>query len=66
MAKKVTVQVLGGGGSKTYDSFTTIADVKRGLNLTSHTAQLNGEPASDSAQLSDFAFVSLTPAVKGG
>lgn len=65
MAKKVTVQVLG-GGTKTYDNFDTIGDVKRALNASSHTAQLNGEPANDQAKLSDFAFVALTPAVKGG
>lgn len=65
MAKKVTVQVLG-GGTKTYDNFNTIGDVKKALNLSSHTAQLNGDPANDGTGLTDFAFVSLTPAVKGG
>jgi len=65
MAKKVTVAVLG-GATKTYDTFNTVAEVKDALNLPSHTVTLNGEAASDETALSDFSYVALAPAVKGG
>ncbi len=65
MANKVTVQVVG-GQSKTLDGVNTIADVKRALNLPNHTATLNGDSASPETQLSDYNFVHLAPAVKGG
>ncbi len=65
MANKVTVQVVG-GQSKTLDNVSSIADVKRALNLPNHTATLNGDTASSDTQLENYSFVHLAPAVKGG
>jgi hypothetical protein len=65
MAKKVTVSIIG-GQTKTYDSFSTIGEVKDQLGLSSHTAMLNGDPTNDSTKLSDFSYVTLAPAVKSG
>jgi hypothetical protein len=62
---KVTAQVLG-GDPKVLDDCGTVGQVKSRLGVATHTATVNGEPAEDSYQLSDFEFVSLSPAVKGG
>lgn len=61
---KVNVQVLG-GEIKQIEA-ATVADVKAYFNLPSHTATVNGEPASDDQVLDEFEFVALAPAVKGG
>lgn len=65
MAKKVTVAVLG-GQTKTYDDISSVDEVKSMLNLPNHTATLNGEPVGNDAQLDDYAYIALAPAVKGG
>ena len=65
MAKKVTVQVIG-GSTKSFDNFNTVGDIKKSLNLGNYTAQLNGEAANDNTPLQDYAFVALSAAVKGG
>lgn len=64
MANKVTAQVVG-GQSKTV-SADTVGELKQLLNVPNHTATVNGESAGDSTKLSDFNFVHLAPAVKGG
>ncbi len=64
MAKKVTVQVVG-GSSKTVDA-STVGELKRLMNVPNHTALVNGEAASNDTQLGDYNFVHLAPAVKGG
>jgi sulfur carrier protein ThiS len=66
MANKITVQVLG-GQPKTIDSVDTIQEAMDALSLTGNfTATINGEPATLDAELNDFEYVSLAPAVKGG
>jgi len=62
---KVTAQVLG-GDPKLLEDVRTVADVKSRLQVPSHTATVNGETADDNYQLSDYEFVTLSPAVKGG
>lgn len=64
MASKVTVQVVG-GSSKTVTA-STVGELKRLMNVPNHTATLNGDSASNDTQLSDYSFVHLAPAVKGG
>lgn len=68
MAKKIRAQVLG-GAEKTLadDSVKTVGDVKRQMGVSeNYEATVNGEPADNDYQLSDFEYVSLAPAVKGG
>lgn len=65
MANKVTVQVLG-GSPQILDNVCSIAEVKRKLNLTGHSAAVNGAAANDDTTLADFNYVTLSPAVKGG
>jgi hypothetical protein len=62
---KVTAQVLG-GDPKLLDDVGTVGQVKSRMNAAGHTATVNGEPADDDHQLSDYEFVTLSPAVKGG
>jgi len=62
---KVTGQVLG-GDPKVLEQMGTIADVKSRLQANNHTATVNGEPVEDDYELSDYEFVMLSPAVKGG
>ena len=62
---KVTAQVLG-GDPKVIDDVGTVGGVKARLQVQGHVATVNGEPADDNYELSDFEFVSLSPAVKGG
>jgi hypothetical protein len=61
---KVQVQVLG-GDIKQIEA-ATVAEAKQQMGVPSHTATVNGEPATDSTELEDYQFVSLSPAVKGG
>lgn len=64
MAKKVTVQVVG-GQSKTFDA-NTVGELKRLMGTPNHTATLNGDAATNDTVLGDYNFVHLAPAVKGG
>lgn len=61
---KVQVQVT--GGSIQQKEADTVGGLKSQLNLTNYSAQVNGEPANDDQELSDFEFVTFTQAVKGG
>lgn len=64
---KVTAQVLG-GDPKVLDhsDIVTVADVKARLQVPNHTATVNGDTVRDDHELSDYEFISLSPAVKGG
>lgn len=65
MAVSVVASVLGGDPKRVFAS--TVAEVKRQLALTGqYTAQVNGEPAQETDQLSAEDFVSFAQAVKGG
>ena len=61
---KVQAQVTGGAIKQIEAS--TVKDVKTQLGVPGYTAQVNGDPQNDDYDLSDFEFVSLTEAVKGG
>lgn len=65
MAKNVIAQVLG-GDKKVIDSANTVGDIKTQMGVTGYTATVNGDQESDSYELSDGDFVSLSQAVKGG
>ena len=65
MARNITAQVLGGDPKVLHDVHT-VRDVKSRLGASTHTVAVNGEPAGDDYQLSDYEHVSLSPAVKGG
>jgi hypothetical protein len=62
---KVHAQVMGGDIKELAD-VSSVADVKSRLQATNHTATVNGEAVEDDYELSDFEFVTLAPAVKGG
>lgn len=65
-AKNVTGQVVG-GSVKILNDCATVGCVKKRLGVeTGYVASVNGEPADDDHELSDFEFVSLAPAVKAG
>lgn len=64
MAKNITAQATG-GQPKVFNDVETVADVKEQMNLTSYQASVNGEPADDDYELSDYEFVTLAPKVKG-
>lgn len=64
MAQKITAQAVG-GQPKTFDNVERVGDVKREMELESYQATVNGEPADDDYELSDYEFVSLAPKVKG-
>lgn len=67
MASKVTAQVIG-GQAKTLDGVRTVRDVAQEIGLSGETRQVtvNGEPASYTTELKDYAFVYFTDAKKGG
>jgi hypothetical protein len=65
MGKKVTAQALG-GQARTLDDAQTVRAVKEAMGLPNYTASVNGNPASDSDTVPDYAFVSLSAPVKGG
>jgi hypothetical protein len=65
MANNVVAQVLG-GEKKVFDNVETVLDVKQKLGVTGYTATVNGDTESDSYELQDGDFVSLSQAVKGG
>ena len=60
---KVHAQVTG-GTIKEIEA-NTVGDVKRVMDAANYTATVNGEPADNSYELSDFEFVALAPSVKG-
>lgn len=60
---KVTAQAVGGALKQC--EAKTVGEVKEQLELTSYQATVNGEPADDDYELSDYEFVSLAPKVKG-
>lgn len=60
---KVTVQVA--GGQPQQKEAITIAGLKEQMSLPNHAATVNGEPADNSYELSDYEFVTLAAAVKG-
>ncbi len=64
MAQKITAQAVG-GQPKVFDDVETVADVKEQMGLSSYQASVNGEPADDDYELSDYEFVTLSPKVKG-
>lgn len=61
---KVNAQVVGGQIQQI--EANTVREVKQKLNAANYAAAVNGEPASDDQELSDYEYVSLSPAVKGG
>ena len=65
MASNIKAQVSG-GSIQNLDDVETVGDVKKRLEVTGYTATVNGEPADNSYELSDYEFVMLAPAVKGG
>ena len=60
----VTVKVVGGSIKEIEAS--SVQDAKDQLGLTSHTAKVNNEVASDGDSLNDGDFVVFASAVKGG
>lgn len=64
MAQKVTAQAVG-GAPRVFDDIETVGELKERMNLGTYQATVNGEPADDSEELQDYAFVSLAPKVKG-
>jgi len=67
MATKIRAQVLGGTEKVFEDGeVNTVRDVKARLGVPAHAASINGDTASDDDELPDYAFVSLSPAVKAG
>jgi len=61
---KVIVKVLGGSLQELEAS--TVGEIKEELSLSSHSATVNGESASDDQELSDGELITLAPSVKGG
>ena len=65
-AKNVTGHAVG-GQPKIFNDCSTVGCIKKKLGVeVGYVASVNGEPADDDYELSDFEFVSLAPAVKGG
>lgn len=64
MANQVTAVVVG-GAPQVLDGVCTVKDVKARLGKDAYAAKVNGSPARDDDRLNDFAFVSLSEAVKG-
>lgn len=65
MAKNITAQVLGGEAQIGLQA-ANVGEIKQQLGVPNHSASVNGQPADNSTVLSDYQFVSLSPAVKGG
>lgn len=61
---KVQAQVA--GGSIKQIAASTVRDAKAKMNCAGYTATVNGDPADDSYELSDFEFVALAKPVKAG
>lgn len=65
-SKNVTGHVVG-GQPKLFDDCETVGCIKKRLAVeTGYVASVNGDPADDDYELSDYDHVSLAPAVKGG
>ncbi len=54
------------GGTPRRLSAETVGEARRQLGLENHTATVNGEAAGDETRLTDEAYVSFAPKVKGG
>lgn len=65
MAQKINAQVVG-GSLKQFDNVSTVADLKKAMNLQgNYQATVNGEVQDDSYELQDYEFVSFAQQVKG-
>jgi len=61
----VTAKVVG-GSAQPLQYVSSVADVRSALGLAAnYAASINGEPAEDSDELEDGAFVTFAPQVKG-
>ena len=65
MADQVRVKVAG-GTEKVLDGVETVNDAKAAISALGYTATVNGEPAEDDQELSDYEFVALAKPVKAG
>jgi hypothetical protein len=71
MASNITV-VVSGGEPVVYNGVSTVGELKSqiradsDLDVSSYTAVVNGESASDSHSLNSYSHVALTTATKGG
>ena len=63
MAKVIVKQI---GGTPQEKEASTVGGLKTSLNLTNHTATVNGQPANDDQSLNDYDVVHFAQAVKGG
>jgi len=61
---KINTKVL--GGELQERDADTVGELKAALGLSSHSAVVNGDPATDSTELSEEDFVLFAPSVKGG
>jgi sulfur carrier protein ThiS len=61
---KVTVQLS--GGNPELKKAQTVGQLKEMMDAEEYAATVNGEPVEDDYELSQYEFVSLTPAVKAG
>lgn len=61
---KVQVQVA--GGSIRQVEADTVAEAKAAVSAEGYTATVNGDPADDNYELSDYEFVALAKQVKAG
>jgi hypothetical protein len=66
MAKGIKVKVTGGDLVCLADEFVSPQAVAEYLELSNHTAQINGADAAMDAVLSDDDFIVLSQSVKGG
>jgi len=65
MASNVTVQVT--GGSPKVVEAATVREAMELIAITgNYSAMVNGNPASLDDSLSNYSFVTLSPAIKGG
>lgn len=62
---KVIVKIQGSNEPKELEA-STISALKSTLGLENYTATVNGEPASNDTELSDYNVVHFSEAVKGG
>ena len=65
MANNIIAQVMGGQPQAGL-SANTVGEVKQKLGVPNHQATVNGVPANDDQQLSDYQMVTLSTAIKGG
>lgn len=60
---KVFVQAIGGEVQE--KNYSTVAEIKKDMDLPNHQAMVQGEPEDDSYELQDYDVVTLAPKVKG-